>query len=88
MNMKTSSNLSHNTKVGLSNLLFSLGVLLLLIGLLSSCGTSRMSVRVKSNSDGTMTSNVSISGSVDGGSTTPNVEVVLPDTVKLAPKQN
>ncbi len=54
----------------------------------TSCGTSRMSVRVKSNSDGTMTSNVSISGSVDGGSTTPNVEVVLPDTVKLAPKVN
>ena len=86
--MKTLCNLSKNSKVGLSHLLFSLGVILMLIGLLSSCGTSRMSVRVKSNSDGTMTSNVSISGSVDGGSTTPNVEVVLPDTVKLAPKQN
>lgn len=54
----------------------------------TSCGTSRMSVRVKSNSDGTMSSNVNISGSVDGGSTTPNVKVVLPDTVKLAPKVN
>lgn len=88
MKMKTLFNLSDNTKVGLSRLLFSLGAVLLVIGLLSSCGTSRMSVRVKSNSDGTMTSNVSISGSVDGGSTTPNVEVVLPDTVKLSPKQN
>ena len=54
----------------------------------TSCGTSRMSVRVKSNSDGTMSSNVTISGSVDGGTTTPNVNVVLPDTVKLAPKVN
>lgn len=54
----------------------------------TSCGTSRMSVRVKSNSDGTMSSNVTISGSVDGGTTTPNVNVVLPDTVKLAPKDN
>ena len=86
--MKTLRNLSNNTQVSLSHLFFSLGVILLLIGLLVSCGTSRMSVRVKSNSDGTMTSNVSISGSVDGGSTTPNVEVVLPDTVKLAPKDN
>lgn len=86
--MKTLRNLSENTKVSLSHLLFSLGLIILLIGLLSSCGTSRMSVRVKSNSDGTMTSNVTISGSVDGGSTTPNVEVVLPDTVKLAPKVN
>lgn len=86
--MKPCRNLSVKSKVGLSHLLFSLGVILMLIGLLSSCGTSRMSVRVKSNSDGTMTSNVSISGSVDGGSTTPHVEVVLPDTVKLAPKVN
>lgn len=88
VNMLTKTKFSENTKVGLSHLLFSLGVIFLLIGLISSCGTSRMSVRVKSNSDGTMTSNVSISGSVDGGSTTPNVEVVLPDTVKLAPKVN
>lgn len=85
--MKISRCLSENTKVGLPIYLVSL-VVVALIGLLSSCGTSRMSVRVKSNSDGTMTSNVSISGSVDGGSTTPNVEVVLPDTVKLAPKVN
>ena len=86
--MNTSCNLSDKPKVGLSHILFSLGVILLVIGLLSSCGTSRMSVRVKSNSDGTMSSNVTISGSVDGGTTTPNVNVVLPDTVKLAPKVN
>lgn len=86
--MKSINKIFDHPKVGLSHFFFSLGIIILLIGLLSSCGTSRMSVRVKSNSDGTMTSNVSISGSVDGGSTTPNVEVVLPDTVKLAPKVN
>lgn len=48
-----------------------------------SCGTSRLSVRVKSNADGTLNSTISVSGSVTGGTTTPNVSVALPDSVKL-----
>ena len=83
MNMKTLRNLSKNTKVGLSNLLFSLGVILLLIGLLSSCGTSRIGVRVKSNSDGTFNSTVTVSGSSTGGQTSPNVNVTLPDSISV-----
>ncbi len=41
----------------------------------SSCGTARMSVRVKSTADGTLTSNVSINGNTEGGTITPNVSV-------------
>lgn len=41
---------------------------------LASCGTSRVQIRVKSNSNGTLTSNVTISGDVKGGAVTPNVE--------------
>ena len=81
--MKTSRNLSEHSKVGLSHLLFSLGVILLLIGLLSSCGTSRIGVRVKSNSDGTFNSTVTVSGSSTGGQTSPNVSVTLPDTISV-----
>lgn len=55
----------------------------LLPALAISCGTSRLSVRVKSNSDGTLNSTISVSGSVTGGTTTPNVSVALPDSVKL-----
>ena len=59
--------------------------LALILALISfaSCGTSRLSVRVKSNSDGTLNSTISVSGSVTGGTTTPNVSVSLPDSVKL-----
>lgn len=81
--MKPCRNLSKNTKVGLSHLLFSLGVILLLIGLLSSCGTSRIGVRVKSNSDGTFNSTVTVSGSSTGGQTSPNVNVTLPDSITV-----
>ena len=41
----------------------------------SSCGTARMSVVVKSTADGTLTSNISINGSTEGGAVTPNVKV-------------
>lgn len=81
--MNTSRNLSEKPKVGLSHLLFSLGVILLLIGLLSSCGTSRIGVRVKSNSDGTFNSTVTVSGSSTGGQTSPNVNVTLPDSISV-----
>lgn len=81
--MNTSRNLSEKPKVGLSHLLFSLGVILLLIGLLSSCGTSRIGVRVKSNSDGTFNSTVTVSGSSTGGQTSPNVSVTLPDSISV-----
>lgn len=43
--------------------------------LFASCGTARMSVRVKSTADGTLTSNVSINGNTEGGTITPNVSV-------------
>lgn len=49
--------------------------LVLLILSFSSCGTARMSVRVKSTADGTLTSNVSINGNTEGGTITPNVSV-------------
>ena len=47
----------------------------LAVVILSSCGTARMSVRVKSTADGTLTSNVSINGNTEGGTLTPNVSV-------------
>lgn len=81
--MNTFRNLSEKPKVGLSYLLFSLGVVLLLIGLLSSCGTSRIGVRVKSTSDGTFNSTVTVSGSSTGGQTSPNVNVTLPDSISV-----
>lgn len=81
--MNTSRYLSEKPKVGLSHLLFTLGVILLLIGLLSSCGTSRIGVRVKSNSDGTFNSTVTVSGSSTGGQTSPNVNVTLPDSITV-----
>lgn len=56
---------------------------LLLLLFATSCGTSRLSVRVKSNADGTLNSTITVSGSVTGGTTTPNVSVALPDSVKL-----
>lgn len=49
--------------------------IILFVFLLSSCGTARMSVRVKSTADGTLTSNVSINGNTEGGTITPNVSV-------------
>ncbi len=50
-------------------------VSILAVFVLSSCGTARMSVRVKSTADGTLTSNVSINGDTEGGTITPNVSV-------------
>lgn len=86
--MNTSRNLSEEPKVGLSHQLITIGVILLLlgsfmIGLLSSCGTSRIGVRVKSNSDGTFNSTVTVSGSSTGGQTSPNVNVTLPDSISV-----
>lgn len=49
-------------------------IITLLLFSLVSCGTSRVQIRVKSNSNGTLTSNVTISGDVKGGAVTPNVE--------------
>ena len=81
--MKTLKNLSNNTQVSLSHFFFSLGFVVLLLGLLVSCGTSRIGVRVKSNSDGTFNSTVSVSGSSTGGQTSPNVNVTLPDSISV-----
>lgn len=50
-------------------------LVLFLVFAVSSCGTARMSVRVKSTADGTLTSNVSINGNTEGGTITPNVSV-------------
>lgn len=80
--MKISRCLSENMKVGLPFYLVSL-VVVALIGLLSSCGTSRIGVRVKSNSDGTFNSTVTVSGSSTGGQTSPNVNVTLPDSITV-----
>lgn len=80
--MKLSRCLSENMKVSLPFYLVSL-VVVALIGLLSSCGTSRIGVRVKSNSDGTFNSTVTVSGSSTGGQTSPNVNVTLPDSISV-----
>lgn len=74
---------SENTKVGISHFLFILGFIMLLAGLLSSCGTSRIGVRVKSNSDGTFNSTVTVSGSSTGGQTSPNVNLTFPDSISV-----
>lgn len=81
--MKTCCNLSEHTQVNLANVLVSLAVFFMLLGLLVSCGTSRIGVRVKSNSDGTFNSTVTVSGSSTGGQTSPNVNVTLPDSISV-----
>lgn len=81
--MKTSRNLSENTQVNLAYYFVSLAVFFMLLGLLVSCGTSRIGVRVKSNSDGTFNSTVTVSGSSTGGQTSPNVNVTLPDSISV-----
>lgn len=81
--MNTFRNLSEKTKLGLAHLIFFLGVIMMLIGSISSCGTSRIGVRVKSNSDGTFNSTVTVSGSSTGGQTSPNVNVTLPDSISV-----
>ena len=81
--MKTFRNVSENTLVNLAHVLVSLAVFFMLLGLLVSCGTSRIGVRVKSNSDGTFNSTVTVSGSSTGGQTSPNVNVTLPDSISV-----
>lgn len=54
----------------------------------SSCGTARMSVVVKSTADGTMTSNISINGSTEGGAVTPNVKVSADSSHVVIPLKN
>ncbi len=55
---------------------------------ISSCGTARMSVVVKSTADGTMTSNISINGSTEGGAVTPNVKVSADSSHVVIPLKN
>ena len=64
--------------------------LFLILGVLavSSCGTARMSVVVKSTADGTMTSNISINGSTEGGAVTPNVKVSADSSHVVIPLKN
>ncbi len=54
----------------------------------SSCGTARMSVVVKSTADGTLTSNISINGSTEGGAVTPNVNVSADSSRVIIPFKN
>ncbi len=54
----------------------------------SSCGTARMSVVVKSTADGTLTSNISINGSTEGGAVTPNVNVSADSSKVVIPLKN
>lgn len=70
---------------------FSLSKLLAVVltaGILSSCGTARVAVRVKSTSDGTLTSNISISGNTEGGAVTPNVNVSADSSAVTIPLKN
>ncbi len=53
-----------------------------------SCGTARMSVVVKSTADGTLTSNISINGSTEGGAVTPNVNVSADSSKVVIPLKN
>lgn len=54
----------------------------------SSCGTARMSVVVKSTADGTLTSNISINGSTEGGAVTPNVNFSADSSKVIIPLKN
>ncbi len=63
-------------------------VLILVVLAVSSCGTARMSVVVKSTADGTLTSNISINGSTEGGAVTPNVNVSADSSKVVIPLKN
>lgn len=54
----------------------------------SSCGTARMSVVVKSTADGTLTSNITVNGSTEGGAVTPNVKVSADSSHVVIPLKN
>ena len=62
--------------------------LILVVLAVSSCGTARMSVVVKSTADGTLTSNISINGSTEGGAVTPNVKVSADSSHVVIPLKN
>ena len=62
--------------------------LVLAILAVSSCGTARMSVVVKSTADGTLTSNISINGSTEGGAVTPIVKVSADSSHVVIPLKN
>ncbi len=47
-----------------------------------------MSVVVKSTADGTLTSNISINGSTEGGAVTPNVHVSADSSKVVIPLKN
>lgn len=73
------------------HLLVSLSKLLAVVltaGILASCGTARVAVRVKSSADGTLTSNISISGNTEGGAVTPNVNVSADSSAVTIPIKN
>lgn len=57
-------------------------------GILTSCGTARVAVRVKSTADGTLTSNITISGNTEGGAVTPNVNLSADSSAVTIPLKN